>query len=127
VLRQRTEIRAAINYLTRRIRERVSANGAKLLIAMDGDRSAIYAGRDTSELLELNRMAAEAAARHGVAFLDLHSAFQADWKANGRRFEFESDGHWNEHGHRVAAAAVLEAVRGGESGFPAEQTWGKLR
>jgi lysophospholipase L1-like esterase len=114
VLAHEKEIRAAIDYLTLRIRERVHAVGAKLLIAMDGDRGAIYAGRETSEALRLNHIAAEAAARHGVTFLNLHSAFASDWDVNQRRFEFDSDGHWNEHGHQVAARAIAKALHAAE-------------
>ena len=115
VLAQEKEIQAAVDYLTLRIRERVDAMGAKLLIAMDSDRSAIYAGTAKSEAHRLNRIAAEAAARHGVAFLDLGSTFASDWSANRRRFEFNSDAHWNENGHRVAAHAIGETLRAAET------------
>ena len=77
---------------------------------MDGDRYAIYAGRETSRPLALNRIAAEAAARSGAAFIDLHPVFAAAWKASGRRFEFDSDAHWNEYGHTVAAHAIAAAM-----------------
>ena len=73
-------------------------------------RQAIYDG-DTSQALALNRLAGELAGKHGFAFVDLHPAFQADWRANRQGFELPSDSHWNEHGHMVAARAVAAALR----------------
>jgi GDSL-like Lipase/Acylhydrolase family len=110
VLADETEVRAAADYVVARIAARAREMGAKLLIAMDGDRYAIYAGRETSRPLALNRIAAEAAARSGAAFIDLHPVFAAAWKASGRRFEFDSDAHWNEYGHAVAAHAIAAAM-----------------
>jgi GDSL-like Lipase/Acylhydrolase family len=107
---QETEVKAAMRYLTARMAERAKEMGAKLLFAMDGHRAAIYAGAPASPALELNRLAAQAAAEHGVPFVDLQPAFQADWEANHRRFDFDSDNHWNEHGHEVAAKAIGSAL-----------------
>jgi GDSL-like Lipase/Acylhydrolase family len=112
VLAKEKEIRVATEYVVERIAARAKDMGAKLLIAMDGDRQAIYAGRTTSEPLMLNRIAAEAAARSGVTFVDLHPVFAAEWNVSGRRFEFNSDAHWNEYGHAVAAGAIASAMRG---------------
>ena len=77
---------------------------------MDGDRFAVYRGSD-SQALALNQIAAETAARHNIPFVDLHPAFTADWQSERRRFDFDADGHWNEHGHEVAAAAIARALR----------------
>jgi lysophospholipase L1-like esterase len=109
VLAQERPIRAAADYLIERMGARAREIGAKLVIAMDGDRQAIYAGQP-SQALVLNRIAAEAAARHGIPFVDLHPAFAAEWQAKRRRFEFASDGHWNEYGHAVAAQAIAAAM-----------------
>jgi endonuclease I len=72
---------------------------------MDGDRYAIYRGAD-SPALALNRLAAETARRQHIPFVDLEPAFLADWQQQHRRFDFDADGHWNEHGHAVAARAI---------------------
>jgi hypothetical protein len=110
VLAQEEDVAAATDYLIARIRARAGEIGAKLLIAMDGDRASIYAGQESSPALALNRIAAEAAARHKVEFLDLHPVFAADWRANRQRFDFESDAHWNERGHAVAARAIANTM-----------------
>jgi GDSL-like Lipase/Acylhydrolase family len=88
-------------------------SGTRLVVAIDGVRSAIYSG-GSSDALVLNSLSADLAARHGITFVDLHPAFQADWAANGKRFEFDADHHWNEHGHAVAAAAIARVLETGQ-------------
>jgi hypothetical protein len=110
ILAMREEIAAVTNYTFVRIATAAQAMGARLLIAMDGDRGTIYQGNADSPALVLNRIAADSARQHGIPFVDLHPAFAAAWQANASRFDFENDGHWNEHGHAVAAQAVAEAL-----------------
>jgi len=103
-------VRAVADYLFDRIDTAVHRIGMRLLLVMDGDRHAIYDGTD-SPALALNRLAADAAARHRIPFLDLDPVFRADWQAEHRRFDFDTDAHWNEHGHAVAAAAIARTLR----------------
>jgi hypothetical protein len=110
VLADRSGVEAVTDYLFGRLDAVVQAMGARLLLAMDGDRSAIYRGAD-SPALALNRIAEETARRHAIPFVDLQPAFAADWQSGHRRFDFDADGHWNEHGHAVAAAAIGRALR----------------
>ena len=111
VLAQEADIRVATDYLFGRLKARADAIGAKLQLVMDGDREAIYAGRSGSPALKLNRIAAEMATKRGIAFLDLHPVFAAEWAKAGKRFEFQADAHWNEYGHQVAGTALAEALR----------------
>lgn len=113
VLAREAEIRIATDYLFARLKARAEAIGARLQLVMDGERQAIYAGRSDSPALKLNRIAAELSGKYGIAFLDLHPVFAADWAKNGKRFDFISDAHWNEYGHGVAAAAIAEVLREG--------------
>jgi GDSL-like Lipase/Acylhydrolase family len=110
VLGDREDIAAVTDYLFGRIDAAVHAVGARLLLAMDGDRFAIYHGT-ASPALALNRLAADTASRHRIPFIDLEPVFRSDWQAKHRRFDFDADGHWNEHGHAVAAAAIAQAMR----------------
>jgi hypothetical protein len=48
--------------------------------------------------------------RHSFTFVDLGPFFARDWKARGERFDFETDSHWNKHGHRVAAEAIAKLL-----------------
>ena len=110
VLADRRGVEVVTDYLFDRLDAVVHAIGARLLLAMDGDRFAIYRGADSPALV-LNQIAAETAARHNIPFVDLHPAFAADWQNEHRRFDFDADGHWNEHGHEIAAAAIGRALR----------------
>jgi hypothetical protein len=85
--------------------------GARLLIVMDGDRKAIYGGAASSPALELNRIMAAAAQRHGIAFLDMHPRFAAHWAAHRQRLSFPFDFHWNELAHSLVGAAIAEHIR----------------
>jgi hypothetical protein len=110
VLADPTANEAVTDYIFGRLNAVANAAGARLLIAMDGDRASIYAGAN-SRALALNRLAARIAAAHQIPFVDLHPAFTADWQAQHRRFDFDADGHWNERGHRIAAQAIADALR----------------
>ena len=101
---------AVTDYVFGRLDAVARAAGARLLLAMDGDRSAIYAGTD-SPVLVLNQLAARVAAAHGLPFVDLEPVFAADWQAEHRRFDVDADNHWNEHGHEVAARAIAAGLR----------------
>jgi hypothetical protein len=109
VLRELPTIRITTDYVFARLAALAQREGTRVLLAMDGVRGAIYSGHPR-DVMALSRTAAELAARHGIPFVDLHAAFSADWSAQRRRFEHESDSHWNEHGHAVAAGAVARAM-----------------
>jgi len=110
VVRQMPEVSAATDHLFGRLAAVARAAGARLMLVMDGDRQALYAGRE-SGALALNALAADLAQRHGIPFVDLHPAFAADWQRHGQRFEHVSDNHWNEHGHAVVGHAIAQAIR----------------
>jgi lysophospholipase L1-like esterase len=110
VLADEAGVKAVTDYLFGRIGSAVQAMGARLLLAMDGDRHAIYRSAD-SPALALNRLAAATAARHRIRFLDLEPVFLANWQKEHRRFDFDADSHWNEHGHAVAARAIADELR----------------
>jgi hypothetical protein len=50
----------------------------------------------------------EQARAKGFHIVDLQPRFEAQYRADGKRFEWPTDGHWNARGHGVAAAAVAE-------------------
>src|SRR5215470_2181644 len=110
VLRQMPDVAAATDHLFGRLAAVARAAGTRLMLVMDGDREAIYAGRD-SAALALNALAADLARKHAIPFLDLHPVFAAAWQAHRQRFEHVSDNHWNEHGHAVVGHAIARAIR----------------
>jgi hypothetical protein len=100
------DIRAVTDYAIARLDAVARKMGARLLIVVNGDVGAIYSGAGETRARALNRIAAEAAAAHGVTFLDLDTAFATDWRANRRPLNFSSDGHWNARAHALAGAAI---------------------
>jgi hypothetical protein len=77
-----------------------------IVIAIDGVRPQVYAGRSLDALADTYwvrmRSAFIARARAGgYEVVDLQDAFAEDYARNTRRFEFEIDSHWNSEGHRV--------------------------
>ncbi len=109
---QMPDVVAATDYLFGRLLAVTRGGGARLLLVMHGDRQSIYAGTRHRRALALHATAGELAHKHGIAFLDLHPVFSAEWHANGKRFEHESDTHWSEYGHGVAARAIARALKG---------------
>ena len=110
VLVREADVKAATDHVVGRLKALAQAAGARLQLVMDGDRAAIEAGRGDSPALRLNAIAAAAAARHGVPFLDLHPVFAAEWAAKRKPFAFASDAHWNAYGHAVAGRAIAAAL-----------------
>ena len=82
-----------------------------LLLVMDGDRESVYQDIDAAELyrdgaLALYSMVDRIAKQLGIPFIDLHPVFMGDYRAHGKRFNFDTDGHWNEYGHELVARTI---------------------
>lgn len=80
----------------------------RLTIVLDADRSDVY--QDIRSESYFNDMRDHMLSRSndvGVNIIDLDPIFRGDYKQNAERFEFPTDGHWNERGHRLAAEAFL--------------------
>ena len=96
----------------------------RILLLVDGLRSSIYApetaARDQSSFFaSMRRYLMAKAAVRGYPVIDLHEVFEADYRRNGKRFEFDIDAHWSAYGHGVIARAVMRTpwyawVLGGE-------------
>lgn len=99
------------SYALRQMRDLSKQHGFALAFMMDGVREAVYAGRDPAdyEVGKLNVIARELTTELGLPFLDLHTAFVADYRRHKQRFEFAFDWHWNDHANRLVAtqAATL--------------------
>jgi hypothetical protein len=115
--KNRVDNELAANYIFREMKQWADERGIKLLLAMDGDRNAIYKNRASGESngvgpLSLNSLAKKAALQNGIHFIDLHPAFKDDFAKNRKLFNFEMDGHWNAYGHGVAARAIFQYIKG---------------
>ena len=109
------DIEVATDYVFERFAAFAREHDVELVLMMDGHRDAIYTDEADLEAdtvpLQLNRLSAKMAAKHGLPFLDLHPVFLADWQASRTQFNFQSDGHWNEYGHQLVARSLANWLR----------------
>ena len=90
---------------------------ADIVLVVDAPRPELYDPhtlalvRTSYFVVMRNRIIAEGRTR-GFKVIDTEPYFIAAYGADHQRFERGSDGHWNAHGHEVAAAAVVEALAG---------------
>lgn len=85
----------------------------KIILVMDTNRRAIYAGKDprkTAVHTLINRTAARTADKLGIPIVDLTDVFESKWKKEKHRFEFNVDNHWNTYAHGVVADAVSKRL-----------------
>lgn len=80
----------------------------KLLLVMDANRHAIYAGKDPRKETVDSVMSAvaEEAEDLDIPVLDLTEAFVSDFRTHHERFDFSHDYHWNSRGHAVVGRAI---------------------
>jgi len=85
---------------------------SKLLLVMDGNRRAIYAGKDprNERIYVLTKMAMDDANKLSIPFIDLDDFFRADYKNEKKHFEFKHDGHWNEKGNSVVGNCLADYI-----------------
>jgi len=107
--------RLVTEYVFLKMRDVCLKNNAELLIVMDGDRNAIYekmgsSGAYSSGALTLNAMAKSAANKYRINFIDLHQVFREDFLVSHKKFNFDSDMHWNQYCHEVVAEAIADVV-----------------
>lgn len=113
VVTHAVETLAVTDYLFGQFAKFQEETGIPLLFVMDAPRDTIEINEDptTASVYALNVVAAAAAKKHGLAFLDLTPAFTADWKAHHQRFSFPADYHWNAYAHHLVAETILQQLR----------------
>ena len=80
-----------------------------VVLLLDADRTALYAGDAPSALHSALLARARAS---GFSVVDLTDAFSAEFARTGLRLDVASDdSHWNVRAHRLAARAVAAALR----------------
>ena len=122
--------RRAIDRFFELLPEASGLAAAQVAFVVDGPRSSLYSeearGRLRGSLLEMNRRHFMATAEaQGYEVVDLLPAFADHWKANGARFDWPDDAHWNALGHGVCFEALAATVL--VSGMGAGRSEGALR
>ena len=80
-----------------------------VLFLVDADRESIYPGtsNDNSFFSKVRKYFIDRACDYEV--VDMYPIFLDHYRIHKAKFEFPTDGHWNELGHRLAADAVLRS------------------
>jgi hypothetical protein len=86
----------------------------RIVIVVDAARPQLYApdglgAVESSYFQVMRRYLIEQAAAPGYEVIDMEPRFVTHYARNGRRFEFEADGHWNGLGHELTAKAIQES------------------
>jgi hypothetical protein len=86
-----------------------------IALVVDAPRAQIYnpaelAAVRTSYFVQMRTRLISEAKKLGFNVIDMEPHFLKAYAADPKPFEYPSDGHWNAHGHEVAAAAVRQAL-----------------
>ncbi len=111
--RLRDSERTVIAFLDR-LPEEAGLPASRILFLVDGMRPNLYSDAGLQEARgsyfdHMRQYFIDQAKRRGYLAEDLQIRFIARHRADGSRFEFAADGHWNGIGHAVAAEAVMES------------------
>jgi len=106
-----------IDYSFNRIKNLSESKNFEVLVLIDGDRdatvTALTAGSKVqSPALVINRKVVESARLHNLPVIDLQPIVESDYISNMRRFNFRSDGHWNEYMHSLVANEIRKWING---------------
>ena len=52
----------------------------------------------------------ELASKNEIPILDLTDTFKSNYLLKNQKFEFDIDGHWNQHGHLVAGKSISTKI-----------------
>mgnify|MGYP001277729732 CR=1 FL=1 len=106
--------REAINKFLDNIKDLTGTS--KVIILLDGDRSSIYNGemkRNINKPVNIlyEELKELSISIQNVEIIDLHNFFLNDWIENAKKFNYDYDYHWNEHGHAVVAQILLDKIK----------------
>lgn len=83
-----------------------------ILLVLDGRRAEIYGDvslyPDSRYFARMRHYFMNRAEKAGYAVLDLHPVFSDAYKQHLRRFDFETDWHWNAWGHETVYRAIAD-------------------
>ncbi len=104
--------RRAVDAFLEELPERSGLAPPQILFAVDGMRPDLYDPARLARAREsfvgiMRDYLSDAARARGYEVVDLQEVFVEEHARSGRRFEWESENHWNELGHEVVFRAVL--------------------
>lgn len=110
LLRQRPVIEPVADAIFARLQ--AENPGIPVIVLLDGPRQRMFADERSQERLRwIPAMMRRLSRKYGFEFIDLERRLEESSVRTGKRVDYESDYHWNEAGHRLAADALLLALR----------------
>ena len=95
------------NYLLTVIKE--NCDKKRLIIVNDGRRNEIYKNNtDKNNFGKTVDIIKQLTDTLNIEFIDLHAAFEHDYKINSTKFNYHIDYHWNSYGHKVVADTLYQ-------------------
>jgi hypothetical protein len=84
----------------------------RVTIIQDADRNNIYNrwGVTKRYYNEMRSFMKKSAITYGVSYIDMDPVFRDDYAIYKKSFQFPTDGHWNEHAHKLASKELLKEI-----------------
>ena len=101
----------AVDYFLEQVPLKTGLAADAVVFVVDAVRPAMYSAEtlraaESGYESRMRQYFIEQAQRRGFTVLDLQPVFLRRHEQDGARFEFPTDGHWNELGHRVVAEEI---------------------
>ena len=82
----------------------------RVIIIQDADRNNIYDRWGVTKVYynEMRSFMKKSAITHGVNYIDMDPVFRDDYANFKKSFQFPTDGHWNEHAHKLASKELFK-------------------
>jgi hypothetical protein len=108
------ESRAVVDEFLRQVPMRSGLEHDRILFVLDAIRPQVYspdelAASGNSYFALMRTYFADRARASGFEVIDLTGPFAEAYETNGRKFEFETDNHWNAEGHAIVAGQISES------------------
>jgi len=100
-------IHKATDHLIKTITE--ENNEKRIIFVFDAPRSSIYSNTlEESKVWWMYDMMKEICQKYNTEYIDLTDPMKEDFIKNGRKFNSELDGHWDEYGHEFVANILID-------------------
>ncbi|MDC1411956.1 hypothetical protein N8370_04430 [Amylibacter sp.] len=83
----------------------------KVTLVLDADRLDIYNEQQSDSYFQKMRdYTIDRANIYGINLIDMEPIFKNDYNSYGIKFDFPTDGHWNERAHKLLTEALMKSL-----------------